>query len=179
MGRRQRGDPHIDFVPGQSQGHSTILRDPFFSNVQARHDLDPRHQQGGQFTSGPEHFAQLPVDAHAYRQVLLESFQVHVRRVLAHRFAEQCVDQPDDRRVALLLQQVGGLRDLIDQAEQVQLFVQPLGNLLGCALTFAISDGQTCGEYIRLKHPHRQIPSACPTGFRQGRERRIGAQYKA
>ena len=99
--------------------------------------------------------------------------------MLAHRFAEQCVDQPDDRRVALLLQQVGGLRDLVDQAEQVQFFVQPLGNLLGGALTFAIGGGQAGGERIGVQHLHRQIQRACPSGFRQGRERRIGAQDKA
>ncbi|MNE83668.1 hypothetical protein D3C80_1805030 [compost metagenome] len=54
--RGQGRDPHIDFMPGQAQGHPAILGHAFFSDIQARHDLDARHQQGRQFASRPEHF---------------------------------------------------------------------------------------------------------------------------
>ena len=156
-------------MPGQTQGHSTILGHAFFSDIQARHDLDARHQQRRQFTSRPEHFTQLPVDPHAHRQVLLEGFQMHVRGVLAHGLAEQRIDQTDDRRIALLLQQIGGLRHLVHQAEQVQLFVQPLGNLLGGALAFAVGGCQACRENLRFQHLQRQLASRMPGELPPGR----------
>ncbi|MNG05738.1 hypothetical protein D3C84_889480 [compost metagenome] len=135
-------------MPGQSQRHAAILRHAFFSDIQPRHDLDPRHQQRRQLTAWPKHFAQLTVDAHTHREVLLEGFQVHIRSLLTHRFTEQRVDQADDRRIALLLQQVGGLRHLIHQAQQIQLFVQPLSDLFGSALAFAVGRRQSRRKLI-------------------------------
>ena len=159
--RRWQGrDPHIHFMPGQAQGHAAILGHALFSDIQPRHDLDPRHQQRRQFTPWPEHFAQLPIDAHAHRQVLLEGFQVHIRGLFAYRFAEQRVDQANDRRIALLFQQVGGLRHLIHQTEQVQVLIQPLSDLFRRALTFAVRRCQTCGKYRRWQQPQRQFPTA-------------------
>ena len=152
MRRRQCRDAHIDFVPGQTQGNPAVLRHTFFGDVEPRHDLDPRHQQRRQFAFGPEHLAQLTVDAHTHRQVVLEGFQMDVRSLCAHRFAEQRVDQADHRRIALLLEQVGGLRYLLGEAEQIQFIVQPLRDLLRGALAFAIGGGQTRGKRLWLKH---------------------------
>ncbi|MNX84733.1 hypothetical protein D3C86_1165440 [compost metagenome] len=166
-------------MPGQAQGHSSILGHAFFRNVQARHDLDPRHQQRRQFALGPEHFTQLTIHPHAHRQVLLEGFQVHIRGMLTHRFTEQRVDQANDRRVALLLQQVGGLRDLIDQAEQVQFFVQSLGNLLHRTVPLAIGRRQARGVLIGPDDLKRQCPPAHPARLRQCGERRVATQGKA
>ena len=186
VGRGQGRDPHIDFMPGQPQGHPTVLRDAFFSDIQTRHDLDPRHQQRRQFTPGPEHFPQLPVDPHAHRQRVLEGFQVHIRRVFAHRLAEQCVDQSNDRRIALLLQQIGGLRHLIHQAEQVQFFVQPLGDLLGRALAFAVGRRQArrrthSGSSTRTgrSRPHTRRASARAVSGVSARRARLTRRLRA
>ena len=158
--RRWQGrDPHVHFMPGQPQGHAAILGHALFRDIQPRHDLDPRHQQCRQFTPWPEHFAQLPIDAHAHRQVLLEGFQVHIRGLFAYGFAEQRIDQANDRRIALLLQQVSGLRHLIHQTEQVQVVIQPLSDLFCRALTFAVRRRQSFGKHWRWQQSQRQFPT--------------------
>ncbi len=42
-----------------------------------------------------------------------------VRGAALHRFVDQAVDQADDRGIVIAVQQVGSLRDAIDQAFQV------------------------------------------------------------
>ncbi|MOA26173.1 hypothetical protein D3C78_1469470 [compost metagenome] len=104
---------------------------------------------------------------------------MHVRRVFADGLAEQGIDQPDDRRIALLLQQVGGLRHLVGQAEQVQFLVQALGDLFGGALALAIDAGQARGERRRLQHQDRQISTAQTLHFGHGGQGCIAAHDQA
>ena len=77
---------------------------------------------------------------------MLKGFQMHVRCFFAHGFTQQGIDKANDRRIAFLLQQVGGLRHLLGQTHQVEFFVQPLGHLLGSAVTCAIAAGQALAE---------------------------------
>ena len=104
---------------------------------------------------------------------------MHIRGVFANRFAEQGIDQPDDRRIALLFQQVGGLRHLIGQAEQVQLLVQSLGNLLGGALALAINASQARSELRRLQHLDGQLPTTPAPNLGQRGQRRVAAHHQA
>src|SRR3546814_10711157 len=62
--------------------------------------------QRRQLALGLQHFAQDAVHAKAHHQAFFEGFQVNVRGIFLDRLAEDGVDQADDRRVVLLLQQV-------------------------------------------------------------------------
>ena len=179
MGRRQSRDAHIDFMPGQSKADAAVLRHALFSDVEARHDFDPRHQQVRQLTFGPQHFAQLAIDAHAHRQVMLEGFQVHIRGFLAHGFTQQRVDQTNDRRITLLLQQVGGLRHLLGHAHQVEFAVEPLRHLLGRALPGAVAEGQTLAEQCIRQPLQLHVYTRPALHFGQHGQRRVAAYQQA
>ncbi|MCY1421785.1 hypothetical protein D9M71_374490 [compost metagenome] len=77
---------------------------------------------------------------------MLEGFQVDVRGPGPHRLAEQGIEQADDRRVVLLLQQVARLRQGFSQLRQVDFLVQALNNRLRGILARAIATGQALGE---------------------------------
>ena len=68
---------------------------------------------------GLQHFAQHAVDAEAHHQAILERLDVDVGGVLAHRLREQRVDQADDRRIVLALEQVGLLGQVLRQVRQI------------------------------------------------------------
>ena len=163
VGRRQGRDTHIHLMTGQAQADAAILWHALFSDVQPGHDFDARDQQIGQLTFWPEHLTQLAIDAHAHRQVMFEGFEVNVGRFFTHGFAQQRVDQTDDRRVPFLLQQVGGLRHLFGRAHEVQFAVQPLRHLLGGALPRAVGAGQR-GIEVGIRHPleHQRCSDLAP-----------------
>jgi hypothetical protein len=101
-----RGDAHVDRAPGDAQRDAAVLRQALLGDVEARHDLDARHQQRRQRALGLQHLAQHAVDAEAHHQPVLEGLDVDVGGVLATAWVSSGVDQPDDRRVVLALQQV-------------------------------------------------------------------------
>ncbi len=126
VGRGQRGNADVHLATADPQRDTPVLRDALLGDVQLGHDLDPRDQQRRQLALGLHHFAEDAVDAKAYHQPLLEGFDMDIRGVLGNRLAEDRVDQTNDRRVVLLLQQVLGFLDLVGQAGQVEVVAQPL-----------------------------------------------------
>ena len=68
---------------------------------------------------GLQHLAQHAVDAEAHDQAVLERLDVDVRSVLADRLRQQRVDQPDDRRIIVALEQVRLLGQLLRQVRQI------------------------------------------------------------
>ncbi len=158
VGRRQRGHADVHLAPPNLERDTPVLRDAFLGDIQPRHHLDPRDQQGRQLALGFEHFTQDAVHAKTHHQALLEGFQVNVGGVLLDRFAENRVDQADDRRVVLLFQQVLGFRHLIGQRRQIETAADVLGQLHGCGVML-IGRPQCLGE---LAGAHRLQRQAAP-----------------
>ena len=110
---------------------------------------------------------------------MLEGFQVHIRGFFAHGFTQQRVDQTNDRCIALLLQQVGGLRHLLGHAHQIELAVEPLRHLLGRALPGAVAVGQTLVE-VCIRYPlHLHLYARPALHFGQHGQRRVAAYQQA
>lgn len=72
MNAGQGRNPYIHFTACCTQGDTAVLGLALFGDVQARHDLDPRHQHGRQRSRWAQHFTQVPIDPQAHHQALLE-----------------------------------------------------------------------------------------------------------
>ncbi len=181
VGRRQRRHADIDLAPADPQGNPPILRHALLGDVQPRHDLDPRHQQRRQFALGLHHLAQDAVDPEADHQALLESLDMDVGRVLPDRLAQQRIDQADDRRVVLLLQQVLGLLDMVGQAVQIHVLAQPFDHQHGVGRVVLIGVAQRLVERLRRQPLHGQGATGHALRFLQRRQRRAftGTQPQA
>ena len=107
--------PHINGSASNTQADTAILRHPLLGDVHFRHDLDPRHQQVGQFTAGLEDFFEHPVNAKTYHQRLFEGFDMNIRGTFFDGFRQQGINQPDHRRIVVGVQQIFGVRQLFGQ----------------------------------------------------------------
>ena len=94
-----------------------------------RHDLDARHDQRRDRALGLQHFAQHAVDAEAHHQAVLERLDVDVGGVLLDRLRQQRIDQADDRRVVVALEQVGRLGQLLGECGEVGVVLEPAHRL--------------------------------------------------
>ncbi len=90
-----------------------------------RHDLDARHHQRGHGALGLQHLAQHAVDAEAHHQAVLERLDVDVRGVLLHRLGQHRIDQADDRRIVVALEQIGLLGQFLRQVRQIGGVLEP------------------------------------------------------
>ena len=95
------------------QADAAVLRQALLGDVEPRHDLDARHHHRRHGALRLQHFAQHAVDAEAHHQPVLERLDVDVGGVLAHRLGQHGIDQADDRRVVVALEQVGLLGQLL------------------------------------------------------------------
>ena len=116
--RRQGRDAHVQRLAPQRQRDAPVLGNAFLGDVQARHHLDARHQQGCDPRVQRERLAQHPVNPHPHRQRRLERLQMDVRSPRPHGLGNDTVDQPDHRRIVGGVQQVGSGRNVVDQALQ-------------------------------------------------------------
>ncbi|OWK38748.1 Type II secretion system protein D precursor [Pseudomonas oleovorans subsp. oleovorans] len=80
---------------------------------------------------------------------------MNVGGVFLDRFTQDGVDQADDRRIVLLLQQVFGFRHLIGQRGQIETAADVLGQLHGSGIVL-IGRTQHLGELRRTQHLQRQ-----------------------
>ena len=101
------------------QADAAVLRQALLGDVEPRHDLDARDHQRRHRALGLQHLAQHAVDAEAHHQAVLERLDVDVGGVLADRLGQHGVDQADDRRVVIALEQVGLLGQVLGQVRQV------------------------------------------------------------
>ena len=115
----QGGNAHIDGLAGNAHADAAILRQAFFGNVEAGHDLDARHHRRMQRAVGRDHIAQHAVEAVADDGLAFVRLDVDVRGFFAHGLGEQGVDHADDRRVMLAVEQVFDGRQFLHQAGNV------------------------------------------------------------
>ena len=119
MTGRQRGHPHVDRPAADAQRNTAILRQPFFRNVQLRHDLDPRDQRAMQRLLRPHDIAQGAIDTKAHHRRSLERFDMNIRSLFARCLRQQRVDHADDRRVVFRFEQILDLGNVLHQPRQI------------------------------------------------------------
>jgi hypothetical protein len=166
-----RRDAHVDRAAGDAQADAAVLRQALLGDVEARHDLDARDQQRRHRTLGLQHLAQHAVDAEAHDEPVLEGLDVDVRGVFLDGLGQHGVDQADDRRVVLALQQVGGLGQALRQAREVGLALDALDDLAGLAAAALVGLAQQRveGRHRRPLDDQRQAREATQFGHRSGR----------
>ena len=103
---RDGRDAHVHRAAGDPQADAAVLRQALLGDVELRHDLDARDHQRRHGALGLQHFAQHAIDAEAHDQAVLERLDVDVRGVFLDRLREHGVDQADDRRVVVAVEQV-------------------------------------------------------------------------
>ena len=111
--------------PAILQADAPVLRQALLGDVELRHDLDARDHQRRDRALGLQHLAQHAVDAEAHDQAVLERLDVDVGGVLLDRLGEHGVDQADDRRIVVAVEQVGLLGQFLRQMRQVGGVVEP------------------------------------------------------
>ncbi len=131
MPGRQGRDPYVHCPAHQSQADAAVLGQAFLGNVQLGHDLDPRDERGMQLPARAHDVTQRPVDAEAHQRIGLEGFDMDVRGVLLDRLGQQGVDQTDDGRLILGLQQVFRLGQGLGHRHQIGVLAQPFDELHG------------------------------------------------
>ena len=82
------------------------------------------------------------VDAEADDQAVLVGLDVDIRGVLLDRLRQQRVDQANDRRFVVALEQIGGLGDVLGQMREIGIVVQALQHLHGGARARLVGDAQ-------------------------------------
>ena len=122
---RDRRDADVDRAAGDAQRDAAVLRQALLGDVEPRHDLDARDDQRRHRALGLQHLAQHAVDAEADHESVLERLDVDVGGVLLDRLRQQRVDQADDRRLVLALEQVGRLGHVLREVGEVGLLLEP------------------------------------------------------
>ena len=136
-----RRHAHVDRAAGDAQRDAAVLRQALLGDVELRHDLDARDDQRRDGAPRLQHFAQHAVDAEAHDQAVLERLDVNVGRVVLDRLREDRVDQLDDRRLVVALQQVGGFRQILREVREVGVVFHAADHLHGrcsCRLRTAV-----------------------------------------
>ena len=95
-----------------------------------------------------DHVAQRAVDAEAHERARLEDLQVHVGGALAHRLREERVDEPDDRRVVLGLEEVGDFRERLGELGEVDRLAHVLDDGLGGRGLARVGERQAMLEFL-------------------------------
>ncbi len=106
---RNRGDADVDIAARDAQPDAAVLRQPLLGNVEARHHLDARGDRGLNPLGGRDHVVEHPVHAEADDQLALEDLDVNVAGAVLDRLREHPIDELDDRRGVVGLEQVLGL----------------------------------------------------------------------
>ena len=73
---------------------------------------------------------------------------MHIRCILADRFREKRIDEADDRRVVLLLQQVADFGHGFGQARQVHVVAEILDHLLRFRRVPRVDLGEETLEFV-------------------------------
>ncbi len=121
-----------------------------------------------------DQIAQRAVDAQPHHGARLEGLDVDVRRAVAQRLREQRVDQADDRRIVLALQQVLDAGDLLQQARQVQILREVAGQRRGAGFGAVVGRGDQFVELLRSNAAHCDRNPQGAAQFRERAGARIG-----
>ena len=119
-------DAHVDRAAGQRRLMRPSCGRRFSAMSSCAMTLMRDTTSGATRALGLQHFAQHAVDAEAHHQPVLERLDVDVGGVLAHRLRQQRIDQADDRRVVVALEQVGLLGQFLRQVREVGVAFEAL-----------------------------------------------------
>ena len=119
-------DAHVDRPAGDPEADAAVLRQALLRNVEPRHHLDARHDERRYRALRLQHLAQHAVHAEADHQAVLERLDVNVGGILLDRLGEHRVDQANDRRVVLAVEQVRLLGQLLSEVREIGGVVEPL-----------------------------------------------------
>ena len=146
MARRNRRDADVHRAARDAQADPAILRQALLRDVETRHHLDARDQERRDRALGLQHFAQHAVHAEAHHEAVLEWLDVDVRGVFLDRLGQHGVDQADDWRVVLALEQVRRLGQALCEAREVGFVLDALDDLSGLAAAAFIGLAQQVVE---------------------------------
>ena len=118
---RDRRDAQIDIAARDAQADSAVLRQALLGDIEARHDLDARRDRRLKALGRRQHVVHHAVHAEAHHHFFFENFDVNIRRAILDRLRQHAVDELDDRRRVVGLEQVQRLR-----REFVGDYVEPL-----------------------------------------------------
>ena len=124
--RRDRRDAHVDGAARDPQRDAAVLRQALLGDVELRHDLDARHDERRDGALRLQHLAQHAVDAKPHRHAVLVRLDVNVGRVVLDGLRQERVDEANDRRLVVAVDQVRRLGQLLRDGEQVRVVVQAL-----------------------------------------------------
>ena len=163
----QGGDAHVHRAAGDAQRDAPVLRHPLLGDVEPRHDLDARDDERRQGAVGLQHLAQHAVHAEAHHQARLEGFDVDVRGILADRLGEQGVDQADDGRIVLVLDQILRLGQGFGHAVEIQILADALHRFDGAAGAILVGLLQQFVELVLVHLAHVQRRAEMALGLEQ------------
>ncbi len=109
---RDGRDAHVDRAAGDAKRDAAVLRQALLGDVEGGHHLHARDHGRVQAPARLDHVAQGAVDAVAHQRARFEDLEVDVGGALAHGLREERVDEPDDGRVVLGLEEVGDFGEL-------------------------------------------------------------------
>ena len=92
-------DADVERLAADDRLDLTVLRAAALDDVHVRHDLDAAHERLRHRLGEAQHLVQRAVGAVADAHAIVERFDVHVGRAVAHRLLEDERDDLHDRRV--------------------------------------------------------------------------------
>ena len=172
---RQGRNPHINCPANQSQTDTAVLRQAFFGDIQLGHDLDPRDDHWRQRARRLQYLTQHTVDPQANRQAVFKGFDMNIGRIFLDRLGQQRVDQTNDRRLILGLQQVFRLGQRLRDREQVSIITQPLDKLHGVIGRAFVAITQARSKAVIVQHHRQQRVPQTATQLQQALRVAVGA----
>src|SRR5262249_54181979 len=143
--RRQGRDTEIDLLAHHAQLDAAVLRQATLRDVELRHDLDARHDRGGQAARRRLDVVQHAVDAVADLELVLERLDVDVGGTLLDGPVDDEVDHADDRRLAGQIAQV--IDVLLVVGEELEVALSAI-----TAAVPALARALAVGALERLQH---------------------------
>ena len=118
---RQRRHAYVDLLVAQLQRDASVLRQPFFGNVETRHDLQSRDKRRMQRPRRLDDVVQHAVDAKAHHRASFIRLEMEVGRALAQRLQQQRVDHSNHRRLRTAVEQIFRWRQVLHQPREIGL----------------------------------------------------------
>ncbi len=107
---RNRRDAQVDIAAGNAQPDSAILRQPLLRDIEARHDLDARGDRRLKALGRRQYVVHHAVHAEAHHHFFFENLDVDIGRAVLDRLRQHAVDELDNWRRIVGLEQVQRLR---------------------------------------------------------------------
>ncbi len=99
------------------------MRESLLRDIEFGHDLDAGYDEGCECTPGVQDVVQHAVHAEAHAETILVRLDVNVGRIFLDGFRQHRIDEADDGRIVVALEQIGRLEFLCNLC-QVELVVE-------------------------------------------------------